>query len=149
MQDFAIPEAKLVQLAQELFAKESGVSDDTLLADDFRFEFPIVSLDKKVGLHRFQACHATHLRFFLLVVRRTKRSQMESCCVLQAYLKAVRSFGLKDAFPGERTCTAVTASRFCFRCDTHGPHLAMCCSVDLDPHPYDWRVDKYERSRVW
>jgi hypothetical protein len=81
--DFPIPEAKLIQLAQELFAKEAGVTDDSLLSDDFRFEFPIVSLDKK------------------------------------GYLKAVRSFGLRDAFP------------------------------DLDAHPYDWRVDKYERNRVW
>jgi hypothetical protein len=36
LQDFPIPEAKLIQLAQELFAKEAGVTDDTLLADDFR-----------------------------------------------------------------------------------------------------------------
>lgn len=36
MQDFPIPEAKLIQLAQELFAKDSGVSDESLLADDFR-----------------------------------------------------------------------------------------------------------------
>jgi hypothetical protein len=21
--------------------------------------------------------------------------------------------------------------------------------ADLDAHPYDWRVDKYERNRVW
>jgi hypothetical protein len=35
-QDFPIPEAKLIQLAQELFAKEAGVSDDSLLSDDFR-----------------------------------------------------------------------------------------------------------------
>ena len=36
LQDFPIPEAKLIQLAQELFAKEAGVSDDSLLSDDFR-----------------------------------------------------------------------------------------------------------------
>jgi hypothetical protein len=35
-QEFPIPEAKLIQLAQELFAKEAGVSDDSLLSDDFR-----------------------------------------------------------------------------------------------------------------
>lgn len=36
LQDFPIPEAKLIQLAQELFAKEAGVTDDSLLSDDFR-----------------------------------------------------------------------------------------------------------------
>lgn len=35
-QEFPIPEAKLIQLAQELFAKEAGVTDDSLLSDDFR-----------------------------------------------------------------------------------------------------------------
>jgi hypothetical protein len=37
----------------------------------------------------------------------------------QEYLKAVGSFQLKGAFP------------------------------DLDSHPYDWRVDKFEPNRVW
>lgn len=54
-----------------------------MLADDFRFEFPVISLDKA------------------------------------SYLKAVRSFGLRGAFP------------------------------NLGAHPYDWRVDKYEPHRVW
>jgi hypothetical protein len=40
-------------------------------------------------------------------------------CVLQDYVKAVRSFKLKDAFP------------------------------NMESHPYDWRVDKYEPQRVW
>ena len=40
-------------------------------------------------------------------------------CTLQDYVKAVRSFKLKDAFP------------------------------NMESHPYDWRVDKYEPQRVW
>ena len=36
LQDFRIPENKLIQLAQELFAKDAGVTDESLLADDFR-----------------------------------------------------------------------------------------------------------------
>jgi hypothetical protein len=81
--EFPISEEELIQLAQKLFAEDAGVADESLLAEDFRFEFPVVSLDK------------------------------------EGFLKAVRSFGLKDAFP------------------------------DLNPHPYDWRVDKYEKNRVW
>jgi hypothetical protein len=38
---------------------------------------------------------------------------------LQDYITAVRSFNLKKAFP------------------------------NMDAHPYDWRVDKYEPNRVW
>ena len=37
----------------------------------------------------------------------------------QAFIKAVRSFNLKKAFP------------------------------NMESHPYDWRVDKYEPHRVW
>jgi hypothetical protein len=51
-----------------------------------------------------------------------------ACCIitvtsgsvaLQAFIKAVRSFNLKKAFP------------------------------NMESHPYDWRVDKYEPHRVW
>lgn len=83
VKDFPIAEDKLIQLAKDLFAKDSGLQDESLLADDFRFEFPVVSLDR------------------------------------QSYIKAVRGFDLKSAFP------------------------------DLDPHPYHWRVDPYEPNRVW
>ena len=55
----------------------------SLSTDDFRFEFPVISLPK------------------------------------EKYLQAVRSFQLRSAFP------------------------------NLDAHPYDWRVDKYEPNRVW
>eukprot|EP00884_Botryococcus_braunii_P020135 jgi/Botrbrau1/6805/Bobra.0153s0008.1 len=81
---FPIPPERLIQLAQKVFFdEEGGLRNPDVLADNFRFEFPIVSLNKK------------------------------------EYLKAVGSFQLKVAFP------------------------------DLDAHPYDWRVDKYEPNRVW
>lgn len=36
MQDFPISEAELIQLAQKLFAEDAGVTDESLLAEDFR-----------------------------------------------------------------------------------------------------------------
>ena len=48
-QTFAIPEERLIELAKELFAKDAGVGDESLLAPDFRFEFPVISLDREVG----------------------------------------------------------------------------------------------------
>jgi hypothetical protein len=80
---FLIPADRLVALAKAAFATQTGVDDDSVLAPDFRFEFPVVSLDR------------------------------------EAYLKAVRGFGLKEALP------------------------------DLQPHAYDWRVDPFEPNRVW
>ena len=70
-------------MAQELFATDTGVTDDSMLSESFRFEFPVISLPK------------------------------------QQYLRAVRSFQLRRAFP------------------------------NLDAHAYDWRVDRYEPNRVW
>ncbi len=46
---FSIPAEKLIQLAQHVFKTNSGVENPGLLADDFRFEFPVVSLAKKVS----------------------------------------------------------------------------------------------------
>ena len=81
---FPLSANRLITLAQDLFATDTGVAEgaDDLLADDFRFEFPVISLPK------------------------------------DKYLQAVRSFQLRSAFP------------------------------NLDAHPYDWRVDKYEPNRV-
>lgn len=45
---FAIPPEELIRKAQQLHKDGSGVRQPELLADDFRFEFPIVSLSKKV-----------------------------------------------------------------------------------------------------
>lgn len=44
--DFPIGEEELIRKAQEVFASETGLVDESVLADDFRFEFPVVSLDK-------------------------------------------------------------------------------------------------------
>ena len=42
------PPEELIRKAQQLHKDGSGVRQPELLADDFRFEFPIVSLSKKV-----------------------------------------------------------------------------------------------------
>jgi hypothetical protein len=47
-QHFPIPPERLVELAQQLFKVNSGVGDAALLTDDFRFEFPFISLSKDV-----------------------------------------------------------------------------------------------------
>jgi hypothetical protein len=80
---FPVSADALIERAKSVFETKTGLEDDSVLSDDFRFEFPIVSLDK------------------------------------ESYLKAVRGFQLTSAFP------------------------------NLDAHPYDWRVDKYEPNRVW
>ena len=46
--DFPISPEKLIELAQKIFKQNSGVEDPSVLSDDFRFEFPVVSLAKKV-----------------------------------------------------------------------------------------------------
>lgn len=48
MQNFSIGEERLISLAKKLFDSDSGQKDPSLLTDDFRFEFPIVSLSKQV-----------------------------------------------------------------------------------------------------
>lgn len=45
--DFDVPEATLVEWGQRVFAANNGIDDDSLLADDFRFEFPVVSLSRE------------------------------------------------------------------------------------------------------
>ena len=45
---FPIPPGELIAKAQQLLRDGSGVKQPELLADNFRFEFPIVSLSKKV-----------------------------------------------------------------------------------------------------
>ncbi|KAK9823831.1 hypothetical protein WJX72_005808 [[Myrmecia] bisecta] len=44
--DFPIPADKLIQLAKKLFAEGTGLDNPDALTDDFRFEFPVVSLPK-------------------------------------------------------------------------------------------------------
>ena len=46
--DFPISSEKLIDMAKRVYKANSGVEDPSLLADDFRFEFPVVSLAKKV-----------------------------------------------------------------------------------------------------
>jgi hypothetical protein len=43
-------EDTLIARAEEVFATMTGVKDDSVLAEDFRFEFPVVSLDKEAYL---------------------------------------------------------------------------------------------------
>jgi hypothetical protein len=47
-ENFPIPPEELIALAQKIFKAGSGVEDPSALSDDFRFEFPVVSLTKKV-----------------------------------------------------------------------------------------------------
>ena len=45
---FHIPADKLIETAKQVYKANSGVDDPSLLADNFRFEFPVVSLAKQV-----------------------------------------------------------------------------------------------------
>ena len=47
---FPIPPEKLISLAQDVYKQNSGVDNPDVLASDFRFEFPVVSLAKEVRL---------------------------------------------------------------------------------------------------
>lgn len=53
LQNFQIGEEKLISMAKQLFGSSSGQKDPSALSDDFRFEFPIVSLSKEVSIY----CH--------------------------------------------------------------------------------------------
>jgi hypothetical protein len=44
---FPIPPEQLIQRAKAVFETDTGVKDDSVLADNFRFEFPVVSLDRE------------------------------------------------------------------------------------------------------
>lgn len=46
--DFHISSERLIEMAKRVYKANSGVDDPSLLAEDFRFEFPVVSLAKKV-----------------------------------------------------------------------------------------------------
>ncbi len=48
VQDFPITEDRLVELAKEFFKAKNGILKEELLAPDFRFEFQVISLDRKV-----------------------------------------------------------------------------------------------------
>jgi hypothetical protein len=49
-QEFPLSSDHLISLAKELFAADSGVTNPSLLAEDFRFEFPVVSLSRAVRI---------------------------------------------------------------------------------------------------
>lgn len=44
---FPIPANRLIELAKAAFAVRTGIEDDSVLAPDFRFEFPVVSLGRE------------------------------------------------------------------------------------------------------
>ena len=48
-QNFSIPADQLIEKAKQLEAAFGGALDDSLLAPDFRFEFPVISLTREVG----------------------------------------------------------------------------------------------------
>lgn len=50
VQSFPISEQELISKAKQVFETSSGQKDPSVLSDDFRFEFPIVSLSKAVRL---------------------------------------------------------------------------------------------------
>lgn len=47
---FTIPPEDLIKLAKQAFDTNTGIDDDSVLSADFRFEFPIVSLDRAAYL---------------------------------------------------------------------------------------------------
>ena len=114
---FPIAQDRLISLAQEVFKSNSGVDNPDLLSDDFRFEFPVVSLAKKVRFFPM----ASAFRTMPSCINVTGMARQRRCTAFvgasQDLIKAVRSFNLKKAFP------------------------------NLQAHPYDWRVDKYEPNR--
>lgn len=50
LQSFPIGEQELISKAKQVFETSSGQKDPSVLADNFRMEFPIVSLGKEVTL---------------------------------------------------------------------------------------------------
>ncbi|EFN53430.1 hypothetical protein CHLNCDRAFT_136655 [Chlorella variabilis] len=44
---FPIPPERLVALAKQVHATDTGIADDSVLSDDFRFEFPIIKLSRE------------------------------------------------------------------------------------------------------
>lgn len=49
-ENFPIGPDELISKAKAVFDTQTGLDDDSVLADDFRFEFPVVSLDKAAYL---------------------------------------------------------------------------------------------------
>ena len=47
-QEFPIKEDRLIELAKEFFRNKNGILKEDMLAPDFRFEFQVISLDRKV-----------------------------------------------------------------------------------------------------
>ena len=73
LQNFPISESKLIDIAKKLYAEDTGTKSPDALAPDFRFEFPIVSLGKKVSpgsnpselsllSHQAQQCPPNNIR---------------------------------------------------------------------------------------
>ena len=50
LQTSPFSEQELISKAKQVFDTASGQKDPSVLSDNFRFEFPIVSLSKEVGL---------------------------------------------------------------------------------------------------
>lgn len=48
--DFPFTPDQLIKMAQEVSAGETGIHDDSVLSADFRFEFPIIKLDRETYL---------------------------------------------------------------------------------------------------
>ena len=92
---FNIPADKLIETAKQVYKANSGVDDPSLLADNFRFEFPVVSLAKQVSS---LAATPVPVRSIITLLAATgaSRSLLDG---LQDYVKAVQSFKLKEAFP--------------------------------------------------
>lgn len=50
LQTSPFSEQELISKAKQVFDTASGQKDPSVLSDSFRFEFPIISLSKEVGL---------------------------------------------------------------------------------------------------
>ena len=48
LQAFPIKEDRLIELAKEFSNAKNGVANEDMIAPDFRFEFQVISLDRKV-----------------------------------------------------------------------------------------------------
>ena len=69
---FHIPADKLIETAKQVYKANSGVDDPSLLADNFRFEFPVVSLAKQVSTlaaRHFLSSHSLQLQGFEMLAK--------------------------------------------------------------------------------
>ena len=85
----ATGEDQLIARAKEVFETMTGVKDDSVLAPDFRFEFPVVRVD----LGR----RAVNSPTLSLALRATLVRQVS--LDKDKYLAAVRGFSLNSAIP--------------------------------------------------